>query len=110
MPIKGRTSESGYANPYAIKSDGVPALEVRAKEYWVFPYAHFINARFNPSRDLVILFATHQVIVSGRNLKTLHEALVGLSLQMIELTDKLGVQPKDDDTVIDAIVIQVHQE
>jgi hypothetical protein len=75
---------------YAVEQ-GTPALEVRtSRDFWVFPYTHFLCARFNPSRDLVITFATHQVIVTGRNLGPLHQALAQLSLKRVTLTNKLG--------------------
>jgi hypothetical protein len=106
LKLKAGASEERYQEPYVTHSGGVPALEVHAvKESWIFPYAHFIHARLNPSHDLVILFVTHQVIVSGRNLKPLYEALSLLSLQGIKLTEKFGVQSQDNDTVIDSIEV-----
>ncbi len=97
-----RTSEP--CSPYKSSLGSVPTLELRTpKESWVFPYTHFLHSCLNPSRELVITFATHQVVVSGRNLKRLQEHLTELSLKMIEPSDHFGLQPKDNAVVIETI-------
>ena len=54
-------------------------VDLQSGEYYVFPYIHFGFARFEPAGDreaLQVSFATHDIRVSGHNLRE-----IGLALQ-----------------------------
>ena len=90
MPIKEHNGSRGISKQDAYKCahGGVPAMEVwTVKQCWVFPYTHFLHACLNPSSELVITFATHKVVVSGRNLQTLQGYIAVFSLAMMKSTD-----------------------
>ncbi len=78
-------------------------LDVRTPERnWLFPYVHFLYAEWGPSKNMIVMFATHQIQIAGQNLMPIYEALSRQSLTQVELK-RSHTSIKDGDTWIDNI-------
>ena len=73
------------------KEPQIPALRVELNDdtFFVFPYIHFGFAKMETEKEKTILllsFSTHEVRISGKNLKELGIAIQRLSVEWIRKT------------------------
>lgn len=88
-----------------------PSLSViTPRKNWVFAYTHLLYVEWDPSGELVVVFATHQVSIRGRNLKTIYEYLGNFSLSHIYQEDPQGIPIPEGDTWIEEIRVIPTQE
>ena len=80
------------------------------RKNWLFAYTHFLYAEWDPSGDLVVVFASHQIRIRGRNLKILYEYLGEFSLSHIYQKDPQGIPIPAGDNWIEEIRVIPTQE
>lgn len=90
--------DNSYQPASPVSANRPPELmvEFRAKrgDSVALSYALLISAAFNPSQGIVLEFTTHRVMLTGRNLTTVHRALLEHRLAWVqELSGPLDDQP-----------------
>jgi len=108
---KNHTAQAGEIACYQTRHGGSPTLLVfTPRKNWVFAYTHFLYSEWDPSGELVVVFATHQVRIRGRHLKLLYEYLGDFSLSHIHQKDPQGIPIPEGDNWIDEIRVIPTQE
>src|SRR4051812_36682474 len=114
MTSSGRTS--GVDHYFKPQADGKPAepeavmrsptlnLRFASGEEKAFPYSDLIWSDFNPSKGILLHFASHTVMVRGRNLEPLYRRVIQFSLaEIIEVSEEHAVHDDDTVTVVDCL-------
>jgi len=108
---KSSTTQAGEVACYQTRHGGSPTLLVSTpQKNWVFAYTHLLYADWNPSGELVVVFATHQVRIRGRHLKILYEYLGNFSLSHIYQENSQGIPIPETATWIEEIRVLPTQE
>jgi hypothetical protein len=104
-------------NPPCWKKD-VQARALRVEladgSFYVFPYNHFVVARFASSREsdtVHVVLDTHEVQIAGKHLRAVGLAFQDLAVDwMRELPARYSPQADDDDAWITSITVSEVQE
>lgn len=84
-------------------------IETSAREMHLFPYQHFVSAMFNQGDEADVLrvaFSSHDVEISGRNLRTLVIALQDFAVKwMRPVPERYQRLDSNEDGTISRITI-----
>jgi hypothetical protein len=95
---------------YSIKPQNISLrLKCSAGQSWTLPWAHFSFAHLavvESSEKLVLTFASHEVIIHGKNLQTLDDEAANCRLEKLHAT-ALKYALSDSEVRIESISVKL---